>query len=109
MQTNRALRRYVPDTDFVGRDETLLLLDRAFDEHAVVLLHAYAGQGKSATAVEFARWYARTGGLGPHPVVMLSVSPLELGISSCSGARSMPSNGSVGGIGDEAPSTYPDR
>ena len=34
------------------------LLDRAFDRHPVVLLHAYAGQGKTATAVEFARWYA---------------------------------------------------
>ena len=63
VQTNRALRRYVPDTGFVGRDETLLLLDRAFDHSPVVLLHAYAGQGKSATAVEFARWYAQTGGL----------------------------------------------
>jgi tetratricopeptide (TPR) repeat protein len=71
-QTNPALRRYVPDTGFVGRDETLLLLDRAFDEHPVVLLHAYAGQGKSATAVEFARWYAMTGGLGPQPAVLLT-------------------------------------
>ena len=59
VQTNAALRRYVPDTGFIGRDETLLLLDRAFDAHPVVLLHAYAGQGKTATAVEFARWYAR--------------------------------------------------
>ncbi len=71
-QTNPALRRYVPDTGFVGRDETLLLLDRAFDLHPVVLLHAYAGQGKSATAVEFARWYAQTGGLGPQPAVLLT-------------------------------------
>lgn len=72
VQTNPVLRRYVPDTGFVGRDETLLLLDRAFDEHPVVLLHAYAGQGKSATAVEFARWYAMTGGLGSQPVVLLT-------------------------------------
>ena len=56
--------KYVPDTGFVGRDETLLLLDRAFDTQRVVLLHAYAGQGKTTTAVEFARWYATTGGLG---------------------------------------------
>jgi tetratricopeptide (TPR) repeat protein len=69
-QTNPALRRHVPDTGFVGRDETLLMLDRAFDQHPVVLLHAYAGQGKSATAVEFARWYAQTGGLGPQPRVL---------------------------------------
>ena len=72
VQTNRALRRYVPDTGFVGRDETLLLLDRAFDQHPVVLLHAYAGQGKTTTAVEFARWYALTGGLGPQPIVLLT-------------------------------------
>ena len=72
MQTNQTLRRYVPDTGFIGRDETLLLLDRAFDAHPVVLLHAYAGQGKTATAVEFARWYAMTGGLGPQPVVLFT-------------------------------------
>ncbi len=71
VQANPALLRYVPDTGFIGRDETLLLLDRAFDSHPVVLLHAYAGQGKTATAVEFARWYAMTGGLGPQPVVLL--------------------------------------
>jgi tetratricopeptide (TPR) repeat protein len=72
IQANPALLRYVPDTGFIGRDETLLLLDRAFDSHPVVLLHAYAGQGKSATAVEFARWYAMTGGLGPQPAVLLT-------------------------------------
>ena len=51
------------DTGFFGRDETLLALDRAFDTQRVVLLHAYAGAGKSATAAEFARWYQATGGL----------------------------------------------
>lgn len=51
-----------PDVGFFGRDETLLALDRAFDHHAVVLMHAYAGAGKTATAAEFARWYADTGG-----------------------------------------------
>lgn len=64
--------KYVPDTGFVGRDETLLLLDRAFDEHSIVLLHAYAGQGKTTTAVEFAKWYATTGGLGARPNVLLT-------------------------------------
>ncbi len=55
-----------PDAGFFGRDETLLALDRAFDTQAVVLLHAYAGSGKTATAAEFARWYALTGGVeGP--------------------------------------------
>jgi tetratricopeptide (TPR) repeat protein len=55
-----------PDAGFFGRDETLLALDRASDGHAVVLLHAYAGAGKTSTAAEFARWYAMTGGVeGP--------------------------------------------
>ncbi len=55
-----------PDAGFWGRDETLLALDRAFDTHPIVLLHAYAGSGKTATAAEFARWYALTGGVdGP--------------------------------------------
>ncbi|HEY0605403.1 MAG TPA: CHAT domain-containing protein [Herpetosiphonaceae bacterium] len=55
-----------PDSGFWGRDETLLALDRAFDMQSVVLLHAYAGSGKTTTAAEFARWYALTGGIdGP--------------------------------------------
>ncbi|MFZ5856801.1 MAG: CHAT domain-containing protein [Chloroflexota bacterium] len=55
-----------PDVGFFGRDETILALDRAFDTQSVVLLHAYAGSGKTMTAAEFARWYAQTGGLhGP--------------------------------------------
>jgi tetratricopeptide (TPR) repeat protein len=52
-----------PEVGFFGRDETLLALDRAFDTHRIVLLHAYAGSGKTSTAVEFAGWYAATGGL----------------------------------------------
>jgi tetratricopeptide (TPR) repeat protein len=55
-----------PDAGFFGRDETLLALDRAFDKHRTVLLHAYAGSGKTAAAAEFARWYHETGGIeGP--------------------------------------------
>jgi tetratricopeptide (TPR) repeat protein len=55
-----------PDIGFFGRDETLYALDRAFDAHRTVLLHAYAGSGKTSTAAEFARWYALTGGVeGP--------------------------------------------
>src|SRR5579859_3032314 len=69
-----------PDAGFFGRDETLLALDRAFDDQSVVLLHAFAGAGKSTTAAEFARWYAATGGLdhpehpdwGPGPVLWSS-------------------------------------
>ncbi len=72
VQSNPTLRRYVPDTGFIGRDETLLLLDRAFDSQPVVLLHAYAGQGKSSSAVEFARWYSQTGGLGEQPIVLFT-------------------------------------
>jgi hypothetical protein len=52
-----------PDAGFFGRDETLLALDRTFDTQPVVLLHAFAGSGKTTTAAEFARWYAATGGL----------------------------------------------
>ena len=55
-----------PDAGFFGRDETIMALDRAFDTQPIVLLHAYAGNGKTATAAEFARWYALTGGIqGP--------------------------------------------
>ena len=55
-----------PDVGFYGRDETLYALDRAFDTHRIVLLHAYAGSGKTSAAAEFARWYALTGGVdGP--------------------------------------------
>lgn len=52
----------VPDVGFVGRDDVLLALDRAFDNQTVVLLWGGAGAGKTASAAEFARWYARTGG-----------------------------------------------
>lgn len=74
-----------PDVGFYGRDETLLALDRAFDKHQVVLLHAYAGSGKTMTAAEFARWYSQTGGLpmagaGTAPILFTSFEqykPLE--------------------------------
>ena len=66
-----------PDTGFYGRDETLLALDRALDRNQIVLLHAFAGSGKTTTAAEFARWYLMTGGLDepgldPGPVVFSS-------------------------------------
>lgn len=72
VQSNRSLLRYVPEEGFIGRDETILALDRAFDDYCVVLLHAYAGQGKTSTAVEFARWYSVTGGLGEQPLVLFA-------------------------------------
>ncbi len=52
-----------PDAGFFGRDGTLLKLDRLFDTQRVVLLHAYAGSGKTATVAEFARWYSLTDGV----------------------------------------------
>lgn len=60
-----------PDLGFFGRDETLLNLDRDFDTHHIVLLHGYAGSGKTSTAAEFARWYAATGGVA-GPVLFTS-------------------------------------
>jgi tetratricopeptide (TPR) repeat protein len=66
-----------PDFGFYGRDETLLAIERAFDQNPLVLLHAFAGSGKTSTVAEFARWYQLTGGLsdptvGAGPVVFLS-------------------------------------
>jgi tetratricopeptide (TPR) repeat protein len=61
-----------PDAGFYGRDETMLGLDRAFDDQQIVLLHAWAGAGKTAAAVEFARWYQLTGGLENGPVLFTS-------------------------------------
>lgn len=55
-----------PEVGFFGRDETLLAVDRAFDSYQIVLMHAFAGSGKTSTAAEFARWYKLTGGIkGP--------------------------------------------
>jgi len=61
-----------PDVGFFGRDETLLALDRAFDSQRIVLLHGFAGSGKTATAAEFARWYSLTGGLNAGRVLFSS-------------------------------------
>jgi hypothetical protein len=49
-----------PDTGFIGRDEILLEIDRAFDNHPLVLVTGYAGIGKTSTISEFARWYIYT-------------------------------------------------
>ena len=51
----------LPD-DFISSDQTLLSLDRAFDDTAVVLLHGLAGSGKTITAIQFAHWYQSTRG-----------------------------------------------
>ncbi len=60
-----------PDAGFFGRDETLLALERVFDRQVIVLLHAFAGSGKTSTAAEFGRWYALTGGV-QSPVLFTS-------------------------------------
>ncbi len=73
-----------PDAGFFGRDETLLALDRAFDNDGIVLLHAFAGSGKTATAAEFARWCHQTGGLSGGPVLFTSFehyTPLRSALS----------------------------
>jgi tetratricopeptide (TPR) repeat protein len=49
-----------PDFGFVGSDDGLLLIDRAFDKNNIALLYGLAGAGKSAAAAEFARWYIAT-------------------------------------------------
>ena len=66
-----------PESGFVGRDDALLALDRAFDDHRVVLLHGPGGIGKTTLAVEFARWYAATGGLSGGPVRYSSLDGAE--------------------------------
>jgi hypothetical protein len=52
-----------PAWGFVDRPEVLFSLDRAFDVHGTVLLHAFAGAGKTSLAREFALWYRYSGGL----------------------------------------------
>jgi tetratricopeptide (TPR) repeat protein len=55
-----------PDLGFVGADDALLAIDRAFDRNSVVLIYGFAGAGKTASAVGFARWYSITRGFsGP--------------------------------------------
>jgi hypothetical protein len=46
---------------FHGRAGELLRLERLLADHAVVVLHGYGGQGKTALASEAARWLHRTG------------------------------------------------
>lgn len=53
-----------PAWGFVERPEVLFTLDRAFDVHGTVLLHAFAGAGKTSMARELALWYRQSGGLG---------------------------------------------
>jgi hypothetical protein len=52
-----------PAWGFVDRPEVMFTLDRSFDVHGTVLLHAFAGAGKTSLAREFALWYRHSGGL----------------------------------------------
>jgi hypothetical protein len=52
-----------PDLGFIGRDSSLLRVDRLISTKRVILLHGPDGQGKTALAAEFARWYVLTGGV----------------------------------------------
>jgi tetratricopeptide (TPR) repeat protein len=55
-----------PAFGFVGRDDLVLDLERAFRYETIVLLEGVAGTGKTQAAVGFARWLSETGGLsGP--------------------------------------------
>ncbi|MFB3895384.1 MAG: tetratricopeptide repeat protein [bacterium] len=55
-----------PDYGFIGRDNDVWKLEKAFEKETIVLLQAMAGVGKTTTAVGFARWWAETGALeGP--------------------------------------------
>ncbi|MBM3130234.1 MAG: CHAT domain-containing protein [Chloroflexi bacterium] len=46
---------------FHGRAREMLNIERAFAEHAVVVLHGFGGIGKTALATEAGRWFQRTG------------------------------------------------
>ena len=51
-----------PASGFIGRDNVLLALDRAFQDKSMVLLWGMAGSGKTATGVEFGKWMQQTSG-----------------------------------------------
>jgi hypothetical protein len=59
---------------FYDRDEVLLHLDRAFDEHRLVSLSGDLGSGKTATAAEFALWYSETNAIKADNVLYLDMS-----------------------------------
>ncbi|HLF27144.1 MAG TPA: tetratricopeptide repeat protein [Anaerolineae bacterium] len=49
-----------PRHGFHGREKELLHLRRTLAERAIVVLHGYGGQGKTALATHAARWFTRT-------------------------------------------------
>jgi hypothetical protein len=50
-----------PPWGYVGHDTAILAIDRAFDQHRLVLLRGPAGTGKTGVLAEYARWAAATG------------------------------------------------
>ena len=50
-----------PGHGFYGREKELLHLRRTLAERAIVVLHGYGGQGKTALSAHAARWFTRTG------------------------------------------------
>lgn len=52
-----------PAFGFVGRDNVVLDLERAYQTETVVLLEGMAGIGKTEMAIGFARWWKETGAL----------------------------------------------
>ncbi len=50
-----------PRYRFHGRSREMLLLDRAFRQSPLVVLHGFGGLGKTALAAEAGRWFTRTG------------------------------------------------
>ncbi len=51
-----------PLNGFAGRDNTLLMLDRLFQNRSLVLLWGMMGAGKTSAAAEFGRWIKQTAG-----------------------------------------------
>lgn len=77
-----------PSAGFIGRDNPLLELDREFQSARVVAMWGQVGSGKTATAVEFARWLAQTGGV-QGPLLFTSFRehrPLHLVVDEAAGA-----------------------
>ncbi len=60
----------LPDTAWWAVDETCRLLDRAFDQHPVVLLHAYAGRERPPRRSNSRCWYASVPAGLVSPIVL---------------------------------------
>ncbi len=62
-----------------GTDDTILTLDRVFDDRWPILLTGLRGAGKSETARELARWLVASGRLEPSDMAVLDLS-IELDV-----------------------------